>query len=401
MKLFYIAIGADGKRVKGFIEAADSSKAAVYLRQRSLLPIRIEKQKQSTLLPFLSPFNKMSNQDLVFFTRQVATMLSSGLTLTQVLGIIRNQVQKQDVAVVVDNIITSIEEGKSFSEALSKYPNIFSPIYMYLIKASESAGLLDKVMLRLADSLEKRSKLKAKIKAALVYPMIVILLMIVVTIVMLLFVIPQLSGLYSSMEIQMPLPTRIIIFISEIVTKYILMFIVAALIIGVYVNKWRRSESGKNIIDRITLDIPIFGRLIKFSLLTEFSRTFGLLIGTGALVIDALNRSADIMGNNTYKKAVLQVADDVEKGVSIGDSMSHNELFPPILIEMVKVGEQTGKLDESLMRISDYFEQESEQTVHTLTTAIEPIIMVILAIGVGFLIISIITPIYNLLSSFQ
>ena len=401
MKFFYIAIGMDGKRVKGFVEATDTTKAALYLRERLLTPIRIEVQKISSLLPHSSLVHKMTNKDLVFFTRQVATMLSSGLTLTQSLGIIENQVQKQSTSSLVENIINSIEEGKSFSDALAKHPDTFSPIYVSLIRASESAGLMDKVMLRLADSLEKREKLTAQIRSALVYPIIVVGLMIAVTIIMMLFVIPQISSLYESMELQMPLPTQIIIEISKMVRQYILIFIVIGFIAVLYSNKWRKSESGKNLLDKLVLKLPIFGKLIKYSVLTEFARTFGLLVGTGALVVDGLNKSADVMGNNVFKRAVIKVAENVEKGVTIGDAMNNNPLFPSILVEMVKVGEQTGKLDESLMRVADYFEQEDEQIVHTLTSSMEPFIMIVLAVGVGFLVISIITPIYNLLSSFQ
>jgi type IV pilus assembly protein PilC len=401
MKFFYIAIGENGKRVKGFVEATDKGKAALYLRERSLIPIRIENHQQQALAIPISLIQRVSKRDIVFFTRQIATMLMSGLTLTQSLEILKNQVQKQNMIPIVETIITNIEEGKSFSEALSQFPNIFSPIYISLIRASEAAGLLDKVMLRLADSLEKQYALQSKIKAALVYPIIVVTLMIAVTIIMMLFVIPQLSSLYSSLNLQMPLPTRIVIGISDIVSKYFLIVFVVMVCVFLYFNKWRRSDGGKNIIDRFVLQIPVFGTLIRYSLLTEFSRTFGLLVGTGALVIEGLTKSADVMGNVLYKRAVLKVAENVEKGVSIGDAMNKNTLFPPILVEMVKIGEQTGKLDDSLMRVSEYFERESEQIVQTLTAAIEPFIMIALALGVGFLIISIITPIYNLLSAFQ
>lgn len=401
MKFFYIAVGSDGKKIKGFVEATETSKAAQYLRERHLVPIRIEEQKEHAHTPHFQIFKRVGSKDIALFTRQVSTMLTSGLTLTQSLDIIKNQVRKQSVAAMVENLIVNIEEGKSFSDSLSQYPNIFSPIYVSLIRAGESAGLLDKVMLRLADSLEKRDKINAKVRGALLYPAIVLILMIVVTIIMLIFVIPQLSGLYESMELQMPLPTQIIIGISEIFTQYILVFIISIVAGIFYFDKWRKSESGKKIIDKFVLSIPLFGKLIHFSILTEFARTFGLLISTGTLVIDSLQKSADVLGNTVYKRAVLQLAENVEKGVSIGDAMNTNPLFPPILIEMVKVGEQTGKLDESLMRVSEYFEQEDEQIVHTLTTSLEPFIMIVLAIGVGFLIVSVVTPIYNLLSSFQ
>jgi type IV pilus assembly protein PilC len=400
MKLFYTAVGPEGKKVSGFVEATDLTKAALYLRERSMIPIRIESQRSNTIIPSLSAPAKIKSKDLVFFTRQISTMLNAGLTLTQSMDILKNQVQKDKMAMVIQGLINHIEEGKSLSDALAQFPHIFSPIYISLIRAGESSGLLDKVMFRLADSLEKQDALRSKIRGALVYPVIVLTLMFVVVIVMMLFVIPQISTLYVSMNLEMPFATQIVISMSELMTKYLLIVLSAGTAVFLYFNKWRQSDVGKYMLDRLILKLPIVGKMVRFSLLTEFSRTFGLLVGTGALVIDGLNRSAEVMGNVIYKRAVLKVSSEVEKGISIGDAMNNNLLFPPLLVEMVKIGEQTGKLDDSLTRVSEYFERESEQIVSTLTTAMEPFIMVVLAVGVGFLIISIITPIYNLLSAF-
>jgi type IV pilus assembly protein PilC len=401
MKLYYIAVAQSGKRVNGFIEASDKTKAATYLRDRLLIPIRIEYYQVKSYLPVIPGIHKISNNNVVFFTRQLSTMLASGLNLTQSLIILKNQIKNQNMISMIDGIISAIEEGKTFSESLSLYPFVFSPVYIALIRASESGGLLDKVMLRLAESLEKSEALKSKIKQALIYPLIVVVLMGVVVLIMMVFVIPQLSILYISMAIQMPLSTQIMMASSNFITKYFLEIVIVCAIALIYFNKWKESVSGKNILDNFILRIPVFGKLIKYSLLTEFTKTLGLLVGTGALVIDALSKSAEVMGNVVYKRAVIKVAESVEKGVTIGDAMNYNPIFPPILVEMVKVGEQTGKLDESLMRVSEYFEREDEQLVKILTTAMEPFIMIILAIGVGFLIISIITPIYNLLSAFS
>jgi type IV pilus assembly protein PilC len=402
MKFFYIAIDKNGKKVRGFIEASDSAKSATYLREHALVPIHVEQQEGKHTIT-VSPgkfLKRVTNKDVIFFTRQIASMLLAGLNLSQSLSILKNQTQKASMITVIDGIVTHVEEGKSFSESVALYPEIFYPVYISLIKAGETAGVLDKVMVRLADSLEKQDALRAKIKSALVYPFIVMILMGVVVIVMMLFVIPQLSSLYDAMNIKMPLPTQIVIVISNIVSRYLLVLIAVGVLGGLYFNKWRRSDTGKNILDTFILRVPIFGKLVQYSILTEFSRTFGLLVGTGALVIEGLQKSADVLGNNVYKRAVMQVSSKVEKGVAIGDAMGVNPLFPPMLVEMVKIGEQTGKLDESLTRVSEFFEREDEQIVKTLTAAMEPAIMVVLAIGVGFLIISIITPIYNLMSSF-
>ncbi len=400
MKLFYIAIDHEGKKASGFIEATDESKAAAYLRDHALQPIKIEKQATKPSLNSIQLFHKVNGKDIVFFTRQIASMLTSGLTLSQALGILRNQTQKTAMIAIIDGIIVNVEEGKAFSEAITQYQNVFSPVYVSLIKAGETTGVLDKVMVRLADTLEKRDKLRSQIRAALLYPIIVMTLMIIVVGIMMVVVIPQLKTLYESLNISLPLPTRIVIEISTFTVNNIFLILVSLVVGMVYFSRWKKTEKGKLRLDTFLLKIPIFGKLIRESVVSELSRTFGLLSGTGALVIESLNKSADVVGNSVYKKAVLEVADSVEKGVSIGDAMNANPLFPSILVEMVKIGEQTGKLDDSLMRVSEYFEREVEQTVKALTTAMEPVIMVGLAIGVGFLIIAVITPIYKLISSF-
>ncbi len=400
MKLFYIAVAKDGKRVKGFIDAADVSKAALYLRDHALLPVRIEQQSAKNTFSFLQFMNKVKNRDIIFFTRQLSSMLASGLTISQSLGLLINQTQKQSVATMIQGIIINVEEGKSLSDALSQYPSVFTPVYLSLVKAGESTGLLDKVMNRLAENLEKQDKLRAQIRSALLYPAIVVTLMVIVVIVMMVVVIPQLNTLYESLNVALPLPTEIVIRLSNFITNYILFIIIASGFGGYYGNKWRKTERGKIMLDKIILHVPIFNKLIKQSTIAEFSRTFAMLIGTGALIIDSLNKTADVLTNSVYRREVKRVAENVEKGVSIGDSMGTSEIFPPMLVEMVKVGEQTGKLDDSLTRVSEYFEREVEQTVKALTTAMEPIIMVVLALGVGFLIIAIITPIYKIISSF-
>ncbi|MCL6096661.1 MAG: type II secretion system F family protein, partial [Patescibacteria group bacterium] len=293
------------------------------------------------------------------------------------------------------------EEGKPLSFAIAKYPEAFSAIYVAVIKSSETSGLLDKALLRLADNLEKEERLKATIKAALTYPAIVVILMVIVVFIMMIYVIPQLSNLYKSLNVPLPLPTQIIIGISGFVTVLWPVIIGFGVLLVFLYRRWHKTEAGQLLIDNLLLKIPIFGNLFKKVILTEFSRTLSLLIGNGILVVESLLQSADTMGNIHYKNAVLDVAKKVENGVKIGDAITTYSLFPPVFVQLVKVGEEAGKLDETLMKASEYFERETDQLVKTLTTALEPFIMVVLGIGVAFLMISIITPIYSLISSIK
>jgi type II secretory pathway component PulF len=401
MKLSYKAITKDSKIVQGLIEANGVDEAAAYLKERELVPIQIKKRQETSFLKFLPFFKKVKSSDIILFTRQVSSMLVSGLTLPRSLEIFKDQIQNQNITEVVNYIITDIEGGKSFSLAIAKYPTVFSPIYVSLVKAGEQSGLLDKVLSRLADNLEKQDKLKSTIRSALMYPIIVIILMIVVIFIMMIFVIPQLTVLYANLNVPLPLPTQIIVSFSH----FIVIFwpVVIAIVVGTIFlyRRWHATLGGRMVIDDLLLKLPIFGKLIQETTLAEFSRTFGLLVGTGTLVVDALFQTADTLGNIHYKNAVKEIAKQVEKGITIGDAMSLYSLFPPIIIQLVRVGEQTGKIDESLVSASDYFEREVDQTVKTLTTAMEPFIMIVLGIGVSFLIISIITPIYSLISNIQ
>lgn len=401
MKLRYKAATADGRIVQGIIDAKDESEAASYLRSKELFPVQIKKQAEGILTKYFPFLNKLSNNEVILFTRQLSSMLASGLTLMRALQIYKDQLQNQQMTEVVGGIISNVEEGKALSFAISKYPDVFPPIYISLIKAGESSGLLDKVLLRLANNMEKQAKLRSTVKGALLYPAIVVILMILVIFIMMIFVIPQLSTLYTSLNVPLPLPTKIVIGFSSFLGTFWPLILVLMIGFFYFFRRWKKTAEGQLILDDFILRLPIFGKLIKQTILSEFSRTFGLLVGTGTLVVESLIQTADTTGNVHFKNAIHGVAKQVEKGVSIGDAMSSYPLFPPMLVQLVKVGEQTGKVDETLGKASEYFEEQVNQQVRTLTTALEPFIMIVLGVGVAFLIISVITPIYSLISSLQ
>ncbi|MEK9178250.1 MAG: type II secretion system F family protein [Patescibacteria group bacterium] len=399
MKLNYKAVTKDGKTQRGIIDAKDVNEAATYLRSKELLPIQIEAQdKFGKYLPFRK---KVKNKDVVLFTRQLASTITAGITLSKSLDILKEQASSPPMVDVINALISDIQEGSSFSKAIEKHPSVFSPIYISIVKAGESSGLLDKVLLRLADNLEKQQKLRSTIKSALMYPAVVVTMMIVVVFIMMIFVMPQLAGLYKNLNVPLPLPTRIVIGFSNFVkTFWPIIFLVVGGLIYAF-RRWRKTPDGRLATDHFTLRFPIFGKLIKQSILAEFSRTLGLLVGTGTSVVSSLLQTAEVANNKVYENSIKDIAKRVEKGVGIGDSMSVYPIFPQLLIQLTKIGEETGKLDETLLKASEYFENEVSQLVKTLTTAMEPFIMIVLGIGVAFLIISVITPIYSLVSSIQ
>jgi len=328
-------------------------------------------------------------------------MLASGLTLMRSLAILKDQMQNPNMSEAVVTIINDVEEGKTLAKAIERHPKIFSPIYISIIKAGEQSGLLDKVLSRLADNLEKQAKLRSTIKSALMYPAVVVTLMIAVMAIMMIFVMPQLTTLYQNLNVSLPLTTQIVVGISNVMVMFWPIILVGLVLAFFGYRKWAKTPDGRLIIDTLILKTPVFGKLIRQTILAEFSRTLGLLVGTGTLVVQALTETADTTGNVNYQTAIMGVSKQVEKGVTIGDAMSYYPLFPSLLIQLVRIGEQTGKVDETLNKASEYFEREVDETVKALTTAMEPFIMIVLGIGVAFLIISIITPIYSLISSIQ
>lgn len=402
MRLYYKAVDNNGKSISGLIEANNPNEAAVYLRSKELLPIKIEKAEKSKIInsiPFFS--EKVKSSDVTNFTRQLSSMLTSGITLLRSLEIMKNQINNHLLGEIIDGIIKDIEEGATFSQAIAKHPTVFSPIYISLIEASEGSGFLDKALLRLADTLEKEQKLNRTVTSALVYPVVVIVIMAIVVFVVMIFVIPQLSTLYESMNVSLPITTQILVKTSDFFVKF--WFIIVGIIaIGVVAfRRWHRTLEGKLILDSLILKIPVFGNIVKRKVLTEFSRTLSALLASGTLVVDALNKVSNVTSNIHYHNAIVDIAKKVEKGVSIGDAMSLYVLFPPNLVELIKIGEQTGKLDETLGRSSDYFENEVDLAVKNLTTLMEPAILIMLGIGVAFLVVSVLTPIYQITNSIQ
>jgi type IV pilus assembly protein PilC len=399
MRLYYRAVTQDGKTIRGLIDARDVKEAATYLRNHQFIPIQIMPEAKTGMAKYLAFFRRTKSSDVVFFTRQLSSMITSGLTLVQALNVLKNQTQSAAMQDLLQSIISDVEDGSMLSKSLAKHPHVFSGIYIALIKTAESSGLLDKVLARLADNLEKNERLTHTIRGALLYPVIVVVMMILVMIVMMIFVIPQLMTLYTNLNIALPLSTVIVVGISNFLIQDWYIAITIFVILFFYLRSWYNKPEGKRTADTYILKLPVFGKLFQDSIMAEFARTLSLLISSGTLVVDSLLQCSEVVGNVLYRDAIELVAKRVEKGISVGDAMDASPLFPPMIVEMVKIGEQTGKLDTSLLKASEYFEREVEEKVKVMTTLMEPIIMVLLALGVGFLIISIITPIYNLISN--
>jgi len=398
-KFEYQAKDSWGKKLKGIVEASDEKQAVKILQGKNLLVISLKPKRESWFSEVRGIFTRVGTADKVNFTRQLATMITAGLRLTEALDILETQ-SSPKMKKIVGEIRRDVEGGKDLASALEKHSNIFDHVYIALIRAGELSGALEKVLGRLADNLEKQKEFRNKIKGAMIYPIIVISGMILVGAIMIIFVIPKMTVIYEEFQAELPAPTKILIALSKFITLFWWLggVIVVGMIAGVKVlfkNPHFRKEY-----DRILFKVPIVGNLRQKTILSEFTRTLGLLVGTGILIIDALQIVRRSLGSVIYERALEEARKEVEKGLPLASALAGTEVFPPILPQMIAVGEETGKLDEVLGRVSTYFEQDADTAVKGLTTAVEPLIMVILGVGVAFLMISVIMPIYNLTSQF-
>lgn len=396
----YKAKNKEGKNFSGKVEAGKASDAARLLRERGLVVIKLSPERMS-LLGIMKKFtNKVTLADIAVFTRQFSTMITAGLPITDALMIIRSQ-SRPGLRPVVAQILSDVESGSSLAAALGKHPKIFSAVYVALVRAGEEGGVLDKVLLRLADNLESQREFVAKVKGAMVYPAIVVVGMLVVGAVMMIFVVPRLTGLYSEFQAELPFATKALISASGFLTRFWWLIPVAAAGAVWGLGRFAATGAGRVRIDSWKLKLPVFGTLQKQVILTEFTRTLGLLVGAGISILEGLRIVSGVAGNVIVSDALGRAAGQIEKGFSLAYALSlEREVFPPMLFQMIAVGEETGKLDDTLLKVSRVFEQESEQAVKGLTSAIEPLIMIVLGIGVAFLVIAIIMPIYNLTSQF-
>ena len=387
----------EGLTRKGIVEAQSLASAANVLREQGLVIVELHELSASGSIFAIG--NKVKFEDIVNFTRQLSTMIGAGLPLTDALSIL--QVQATPILQSkISQILRNIEGGSTFANALEAHPDAFSKVYVALIRAGESAGVLDTILVRLADNLESEREFRSKTKGALIYPVIVLIGMTVVGIVMMVFVLPKLTSMYQDFNAELPAITKALINFSNFLNRFWYIMIVGIFGLLYGLRMWKKTKSGAVAIDQLTLKIPIYGKIRLMVMMAEFSRTLALLASAGVSLVESLGIVKDVVDSVVLSQSLVVIAKDVEKGNPLATSLAKHPAFPMIISQMVAVGEQTGKLDEILNRVAVYFEVESEHAIKNLSTAMEPLIMILLGVGVGFLIVAIIVPIYNLTSAF-
>jgi len=395
----YVAKNNHFEKVTGKVEAKTKSQALSLLTSRALFVISISPVSDNSFEWLMKFFNKVSFDDIVNFTRQMSTMINAGLTLSKSLTILENQ-PNPEMGRVVAALLKEVEGGGTFSGALAKFPNIFSRVYIQLVKAGEVAGVLDEVLDRLASTMEKQKDFQAKTKGALIYPIIVVTAMLIVATIMMVFVVPKLTDMYKDFGADLPLPTKVLMGISGFMAGNFIIILAVVFGGGFFLNRWAKTPVGQRKIDEWLFKLPIFGIMRKKIILTDFARTLSLLLGTGVSLLEALDIVAEALDSLLFREALKEATQQVERGDSLSAAVARYDMFPPLLNQMISVGEETGKIDDVLKKLAIFYESESEQAVKNMTVAMEPMIMIVLGVGVGMLVIAVIMPIYSLTSQF-
>jgi type IV pilus assembly protein PilC len=392
-----------GKTTRGIIEkgeitANSKDEVITQLRKKNITATFI-KQKEKKSLFNMSFGGGVDDKDIVIFTRQFATMIDAGLPLVQALEILSTQVENKFLAKTIEIIKTDVESGSTYADALKKHPKAFTELYANMVAAGESGGILDTILNRLAAYIEKAMKLKKKVKGAMVYPIVVSAIAVLCIAVIMIFVVPTFSKMFAQMGGTLPLPTLLVIKMSNFLAGMggLLTFLT---LVGIFVGikQFRKTEKGKIITDKIVLKLPIFGILLRKVAVAKFTRTLGTLISSGVPILDGLEITAKTAGNKVIEYAVMDVKTAVSEGKTLAEPLQKSQVFPPMVTHMIAVGESTGSLDSMMNKIADFYDDEVDNAVNNLTAMMEPMLMVFLGGSVGFIVIAMYLPIFKLIT---
>ena len=400
----YSALDRKGKSVSGIIDADGTAAARQKLRSMGKFPTNIKEVKESGHKKAVSSkdlslstlFGRVKPAEVTIMTRQMATLVGAGFPLVSAIDTLVPQTKNQSFKKIIAQIKDSVVAGSSFAAALEPYPSIFSSLYTSMVKAGESSGTLEIVLERLADITEKAQALKSRIQAAMVYPILMALVAVGVVFLLLTFVVPNITSIFDDLEKALPTPTVFLIGTSDFFKAYWLVFVIGGVLIFFGIRSIRKTEKGRYRTDNILLKLPLFGTLLSKLAIARFSRTLGSLLDNGVSMLQALKIVENIVGNVVIAEIIQNAAGEVEKGQGLGKTLEKSDILPPIAVKMIEVGEQSGNLEEMLAKIADVFESEVEQNIMSMTSLLEPIMILIMGVVVGFIILSIMLPIMEM-----
>ena len=404
MPEFTYKIKIAGRTLKKTIEAPTKEAAIKMVKNKTGADLKSVKPKPKTItIPGLDKLTtpKITTKDITIFVRMFATMIDAGLPLVQGLEILANDPDNPTMGTLLKKVRSDVEEGSTFADALRKHPKYFDNLFVNLVEAGEAGGILDTILNRLATYMEKNEAIKAKIKGAMVYPAVVVTVAVLVVGILLVFVIPVFAQLFTEMGAELPLPTRIVMWLSDFLQRWILAIIVGVVLLGYAFKKYYATENGRVVVDSITLKLPLFADLIVKSSVARFTRTLGTLISSGVPILDSLEITARASGHAIIEMAILATRDSIKEGKTIAEPLEATEVFPGMVVQMISVGEQSGALDAMLAKIADFYEEEVDTAVEALTSAMEPLMIVVLGTTVGGVVIAMYMPIFNMVNAIK
>ena len=389
-----------GKLLEGSLEAESSQLVVSRLREMGYVPIAVDRKDDSGInkeIKLAGLGGKPKLKDIAVFSRQFATMINSGLSLLRALYILADQTENQKLCRVIDEVRQDVEKGSSLSQALARHPKVFNRLYVAMVKAGETGGVLDSVLLQLASVIEKQVELRRKIKSAMTYPVVVFGLCLLIAAAMLMFIVPTFKNLYKQLGGTLPLLTRTLISLSSFFTSF--WWLIALMIGGsaFAFRRWIGTPAGRDLWDAFKLRVPVFGKLVQKTALTRFSSTLAVLLRSGVPILEALEITSETVNNAVLSRAVKDVQSAVKTGESMAKPLASHAVFPPMVTQMIAVGEETGAVDTMLDKIGEFYSQEVEATVDALTSLLEPILIMFLGAMVGGMVIALYMPMFNII----
>ncbi len=399
-KFLYKAKDGRKQLMEGILEAETERGALSKLSQMGYFPLSIQKeeaapQRQTSSRSF-SIFTGIRRRDITFFTRQLSYLLEAGLTLMRALNVIQDQTENPRLQEILGDLVSHVRDGKSFSDALAVYPKVFPPIYVSMVRSGEVGGILGGVLSRLADFSENEEELQGKVRAAMAYPALICLVGMGTVAVLLIFVVPKLVLLFQDVGQVLPLPTQILIAVSNGVAKYWWGALLIAALVGFLGKRQRLPQGARLAIDRIKLRLPIWGSLIKKVEIARFARSLATLLGHGVPILQAMQSVYQATGNEMLKGELQKIGDQLRGGTTLSQGMRLSRIFPNLVINMVSVGEEAGSLDRSLIKIADTYEREADRAMKMMTALVEPVMILVMGSVVGFIVVSMLLPIFQI-----
>jgi type IV pilus assembly protein PilC len=390
----------DGKVLSGSLDADNTALVANKLRQMGYVPISIDRKagpgvRRDVQVPFLS--NRVNLKEIAVFSRQFATMISSGLTLLRSLSILSAQTSNKYFSGIIDQVRSDIESGSSLSQSLGRHPKQFNRLYIAMVRAGETSGNLDRTLSELSDTIEKQVELRGKIRSALTYPIAVLALVVLILTAMLVFIVPIFKKMYTELGGKLPVPTQILIKASNLTVHGFPFFIVGVVVSIFLYRRWVKTPAGRSARDRVVLRVPIFGGLIRKTAMARFAATLSTLLSSGVPVLESLEITADTVGNSVVAEGVHAISDGAQRGEPLTRPLAQHPVFPPMVTQMMSVGEETGALDSLLRKVARFFEDEVQRTVDALTSLLEPLLIVVLGGAVGSMVISLYLPMFDII----